>query len=108
MKNTLIAIAALLAINAYADEGMWMPQQVPQLAGLRVTAEIEFTFDKMIARAVAKIAFNYLAKTQGADFVLPQDFDSVRRFIRHSEGQPPRANPETLGVFLKTTKRRAY
>src|SRR5438552_11175454 len=28
----LFALAAILAATAYADEGMWMPQQVPQLA----------------------------------------------------------------------------
>ncbi|HEX7153987.1 MAG TPA: S46 family peptidase [Thermoanaerobaculia bacterium] len=32
MKKPLIALLALLAIPAMADEGMWMPQQVPQLA----------------------------------------------------------------------------
>src|SRR5438045_7658418 len=28
----MLALAALLAASAFADEGMWMPQQVPQLA----------------------------------------------------------------------------
>jgi hypothetical protein len=32
VKKLLIAILALLATAAFADEGMWMPQQVPQLA----------------------------------------------------------------------------
>ncbi|GAB2847291.1 S46 family peptidase [Pseudoduganella ginsengisoli] len=32
MKKTLIALAMLSAANAYADEGMWMPQQLPQVA----------------------------------------------------------------------------
>lgn len=32
MKKTLIALAILSAANAYADEGMWMPQQLPQIA----------------------------------------------------------------------------
>lgn len=31
MKKTLIALA-ILSANAYADEGMWMPQQLPQVA----------------------------------------------------------------------------
>jgi hypothetical protein len=32
MKKLLMAICALLAVNLYAAEGMWMPQQIPQLA----------------------------------------------------------------------------
>ncbi|HEY8182041.1 MAG TPA: S46 family peptidase, partial [Thermoanaerobaculia bacterium] len=32
MKKTLIAIIAMLAANLYGAEGMWMPQQIPQLA----------------------------------------------------------------------------
>jgi hypothetical protein len=32
MKKTLITLAILSSANAYADEGMWMPQQLPQVA----------------------------------------------------------------------------
>src|SRR5205814_6551445 len=32
MKRTLIALIAMLAVNLYGAEGMWMPQQIPQLA----------------------------------------------------------------------------
>src|SRR5437764_8715518 len=32
VKKTFIAILAFTAVTAFADEGMWMPQQVPQLA----------------------------------------------------------------------------
>ena len=32
MKRLIFAFAALVATMAFADEGMWMPQQVPQLA----------------------------------------------------------------------------
>src|SRR2546428_2932978 len=45
MKKTLLALTALLAASTYADEGMWMPQQVPQLAaqlqkmGLKIDAQ---------------------------------------------------------------------
>lgn len=53
-----------------------------------VNAELEFTFDKAVARAVAKVGFNYLAKTYGADLCLRSEFDAVRRFIRHGEGRP--------------------
>ena len=42
MKKALLVLAATIVVNVYADEGMWMPQQVPQLAaqlqkmGLRI------------------------------------------------------------------------
>src|SRR5439155_25996656 len=32
VKKTLIAVLALITTNAFAAEGMWMPQQIPQLA----------------------------------------------------------------------------
>ena len=32
MKKTLLTLAMLSAASAYADEGMWMPQQLPQVA----------------------------------------------------------------------------
>jgi len=60
----------------------------PFAAG-RVNAEIELTFDKVLARAVAKIAVNYLAKTHGAELTLRPEFDAVRRFVRYDEGSPP-------------------
>ncbi|MGZ8832092.1 MAG: S46 family peptidase [Thermoanaerobaculia bacterium] len=32
MKKTILFLVAAVTVNAYAGEGMWMPQQVPQLA----------------------------------------------------------------------------
>ena len=32
MKRTILLMAAALAVTVHADEGMWMPQQVPQIA----------------------------------------------------------------------------
>lgn len=43
----------------------------------RVTTEVE--------RAIAKIAFNYLAASNGAEFALLPEFDPVRRFVRFGE-----------------------
>jgi hypothetical protein len=39
-------------------------------------------FPHVHLRALAKIAFNYLAYTHGPDFCLASDFDSTRRYIR--------------------------
>lgn len=46
-------------------------------------AEVESTIDLTIQRAVAKIAFNYLAYWEGAEFVRQSTFDPIRNFIRH-------------------------
>ena len=32
MKKTLLSLAILASFAAQADEGMWMPQQLPQVA----------------------------------------------------------------------------
>ena len=68
------------------------PQDTPGLKPFtsgRVNAEIELTFDKVLARAVAKIAFNYLTKVHGANVALRPEFDGVRQFVRHDQGSPP-------------------
>lgn len=49
----------------------------------RIWVEITSRIDGIIRRSVAKIAFNYMAKMSGADFVLHQDFNVTRSFIRH-------------------------
>jgi len=64
-------------------------ESVPAFRKGLVNAPVQFTFDRILARAIAKIAFNYLAKIHGAEFVLRSEFDAVRRFIREGEGAPP-------------------
>lgn len=52
-----------------------------------VTTEVQARFDNILARAVCKIAVNYLAETQGAEFTLRPEFDAVRRYVRYGEGK---------------------
>lgn len=59
----------------------------PPFASGEVTTEVQARFDNYLARAVCKIAFNYLAKTQGAEFALRSEFDAVRRYVRYGEGK---------------------
>lgn len=47
--------------------------------------DINFRIDVILRRAVAKIAFNYMAYVTSPDFVLSPDFNEVRSFIRHGE-----------------------
>jgi HNH endonuclease len=46
-----------------------------------IVLEINAEIDVELQRAIAKIAFNYLAKIQGADYVLQERFDRIRSFI---------------------------
>jgi hypothetical protein len=55
-----------------------------------VGIQIGFQVDSTIFRAIAKIAFNYVAFVHGASFVLRSDFDDLRDFIRYGN-EPARA-----------------
>lgn len=50
-----------------------------------INTDVESKVDHVIWRAVAKIAFNYLAYGEGAAFVHHPAFDAARRYIRHGE-----------------------
>lgn len=58
--------------------------------GSEINARVTYTFDVIIRRCVAKIAFNYLAHAVGenARILLRSDFDVIREFVR--EGVLPR------------------
>ena len=49
----------------------------------QIEIEGEYVVDRVIQRAVSKIALNYLAKIAGSDFVLSENFDSIRKFVRY-------------------------
>lgn len=49
----------------------------------KVLVEIEAAVDQTIFRAIAKIAFNYVAHQHGSGFVLRSDFDGIRKYIRY-------------------------
>ncbi len=52
----------------------------------RLVFETEAVLDAIVARALCKIAFNYLVFNTERDFVLREGFNDIRRFIRHGEG----------------------
>jgi hypothetical protein len=56
----------------------------------KLKVETELTIDAIIFRGVAKIAFNYLCYVVGKKFLLFNDFDEIRRFVRHGEGKADR------------------
>lgn len=64
--------------------------------------EISARIDSDLQRAVAKIAFNYLAKIQGSEFVLDNCFDEIRSFIK-GEGHKPFVIPDSRPVLINDT-----
>lgn len=80
------AMAKLLSlgIDTSTQEDMSRDTVNPvELRRLRVN--VSSKIDAIILRSVAKIAFNYLAKMQGTGFVIRQEFDDIREFIRNGE-----------------------
>ncbi len=63
------------------------PMPPPPTENSELEVEIQATLDKSLARAIAKIGFNYLAYVAGAEFVLAACFDRVRSFTRQGEGE---------------------
>lgn len=54
------------------------PSRVPVLVKARI--------DRTLYRGLSKIVFNYLAYNKAIDFVLKDDFNKIRNFIRYNEG----------------------
>ena len=63
----------------------------PPSDGSPLEVELEFRVNSACRRAIAKIAFNYLAARAGTAFVLDAQFDTIRQFIRY--GVEPDAPP---------------
>jgi hypothetical protein len=55
--------------------------------GLSVLVESSITIDRTIMRGLCKIALNYLASQVSNQFVLSENFDPVRNFIRYGNGK---------------------
>ena len=69
--------------------------------GGNISVEVGFTINKGIRRCMAKYAFNYLAFVCGTAFVLEEDFDIVRRFIRYGNMPSYPIVVEQLGPILR-------
>lgn len=59
----------------------------PPITNGGLDVEMIGTIDRIVARTVAKIAFNYASYQIGHAFVLDANFDPIRRFIRYDEGE---------------------
>lgn len=79
-RDRLLATLAELGIPFKKEDEF---RGFPPFARGEVTTEVQARFDDLLARAICKIAVNYLAKTQGAAFALRSEFDAVRRYVRY-------------------------
>lgn len=78
-KDRLIQILSKHDIEYQEDEEGFLSKEKVKEGWVTVETQI----DDVILRCIAKIAFNYLAKTAGDDFVLKDDFDSIRSYVRY-------------------------
>lgn len=59
-----------------------LPLESPTGSDDVISLQFRSDVDRTICRAIAKIAFNYLAYVKRAEFALRPDFDSIRSFVR--------------------------
>jgi len=105
-RDRLVALLAKEGISFGKLEEMSRPGGI--FDGGDVEVEVTFTINKGIRRCMAKYAFNYLAWVCGPAFVLGNDFDPIRRFVRYGETPDYELVRERLGPILRddSTSRR--
>lgn len=85
------AVRALDAEAALRERGIKFVKQGEYIdfqEGDAVDCNLSGCVDQDVMRGVSKIAFNYLAYTQGMDFVLDDNFNSIRAYVRHGVEAP--------------------
>ena len=60
-------------------------QEISSFPAERFRVRIGYRLDQVMARCVAKIAFNYLTWTTGPSFLMNPCFDEVRAYILHGD-----------------------
>lgn len=95
VKNTTVILIAEKTeleslINELREKGINVKSESEFMKGPDqgeiVRVETEITLDRVIMRGICKIAFNYLSFGAGKDFVLSENFNNIRNFIRYDEG----------------------
>lgn len=61
-------------------------EKQPPIQGKRVPVKVTVRIDRKSYRGFSKIIFNYLAFNMGRKFVIKDDFDKIRKFIRFDKG----------------------
>ena len=55
---------------------------------IKLRANLTYTFDKEIARALCKISFNYFSYWNDVKYLISKNYDTLRNFIRYDEKLP--------------------
>jgi len=71
----------------------------------KIPVMVKARIDRIIYRGLSKIVFNYLAYNMGRDFVLSDNFNGIRNFIRHDQGDGDDFFKITTNPILHTEKR---
>jgi hypothetical protein len=67
-----------------------IPDTSQPITGKQIKTLSKSTIDQIILRSIAKISFNYLAKTAGKSFVLSSCFNEIREYIRYGKKREER------------------
>ena len=105
MKKTLIALAVLSSASAYADEGMWMPQQLPQVAKQLKAAGLKL--DPATLTKLTEFPMNAIVSLGGcsASFVSPQGLVATNHHCVYNSvavNSTPERNLLADGFLAKT------
>ncbi|QYF95516.1 S46 family peptidase [Massilia sp. PAMC28688] len=105
MKKTLIALAVLSSASAYADEGMWMPQQLPQIAKQLKAAGLKL--DPATLTKLTEFPMNAIVSLGGcsASFVSPQGLVATNHHCVYNSvavNSTPERNLLADGFLAKT------
>lgn len=85
-KSVIILMNKEIALKILKDKGIdirMTKEIVQEEKDDIIECELIGRIDNTIMRAIAKIAFNYLAYWEKADFVLNSSFDDIRNYIRY-------------------------
>lgn len=86
--DELNSLIEKLKEKGYKDIKLEQSREWPECVRKRNSTLVagEIRIDRIIYRGLSKIAFNYLCYIKGVDFVLSEDFNPVREFIRFDRG----------------------
>lgn len=76
-------------------------EEIQNMPRGKIPVYVRARIDRIIYRGLSKIVFNYLTYHMGREFVLKEDFNGLRNFIRHDQGNGDRVFRIIARTFLK-------
>jgi len=75
-------------------------EEIQNMPRGKIPVYVKARFDRIVYRGLSKIVFNYLTYHMGREFVLSEDFNGLRNFIRHDQGNGDRFFEITTNAIL--------